>query len=226
MIGVLPFKAGMSRENEPESQVRFLGFFIPCDITLLGRWSIDWGGAFGRAGFVRLGGDRQVFSEWKKKSAEPGTLEILAPVTGEAVALAEVPDEAFAAGHMGKGIAIEPAEGKLIAPFAGEVVHVIKSRHAVMLEHAEGIQFLFHIGINTVSLKGEGFTSHVSVGDKVEAGQLLIEFNIEQIRAAGYPAITPIVVTNADEMVSSLEMYAGPVTAGRDVIFKAVLKSG
>lgn len=166
-----------------------------------------------------------MFSKWRKKSAEPITLEILAPVTGKVVALTEVPDEAFAAGHMGEGIAIEPAEGKLIAPFEGKVVHVIKSNHAVMIENAEGIQFLFHIGINTVSLKGEGFTSHVSVGDKVKAGQLLIEFDIEQIKAAGYPVITPIVVTNADEMVSSLEMHGGPVTAGRDTIFKAVLKS-
>lgn len=166
-----------------------------------------------------------MFSKWRKKSAEPITLEILAPVTGKAVALTEVPDEAFAAGHMGKGIAIEPAEGKLISPFEGKVVHVIKSNHAVMIENAEGIQFLFHIGINTVSLKGEGFTSHVSVGDKVKAGQLLIEFDIEQIKAAGYPVITPIVVTNADEMVSSLETHAGPVTAGKDTIFKAVLKS-
>lgn len=166
-----------------------------------------------------------MFSKWRKKSTEPSTLEILAPVTGKAVALTEVPDEAFAAGHMGKGIAIEPAEGKLIAPFEGKVVHVIKSNHAVMIENAEGIQFLFHIGINTVSLKGEGFTSHVSAGDKVKAGQTLIEFNIEQIKAAGYPVITPIVVTNADEMVSTLEMHAGSVTAGRDTIFKAVLKS-
>lgn len=166
-----------------------------------------------------------MFSKWRKKSAEPSTIEILAPVTGKAVSLSQVPDEAFAAGHMGQGIAIEPAEGKLIAPFEGKVVHVIKSNHAVMIENVEGIQFLFHIGINTVSLKGEGFTSHVSVGDKVKAGQLLIEFNIEQIKAAGYPVITPIVVTNADEMVSSLEMHDGPVTAGRDAIFKAVLKS-
>lgn len=166
-----------------------------------------------------------MFSKWRKKSIEPSTLEILAPLTGKAVPLSEVPDEAFAAGHMGKGIAIEPLEGKLIAPFEGKIIHIIKSNHAVMIEHTEGIQFLFHIGINTVSLKGEGFTPHVSVGDKVKAGQLLIEFDIEQIKAAGYHVITPIVVTNADERVSSLKAHEGSVSAGRDHIFSAVLKS-
>lgn len=166
-----------------------------------------------------------MFSKWRKKSIEPSTLEILAPLTGKAVPLSEVPDEAFAAGYMGKGIAIEPLEGNLIAPFEGKIIHIIKSNHAVMIEHTEGIQFLFHIGINTVSLKGEGFTSHVSVGDKVKAGQLLIEFDIEQIKAAGYHVITSIVVTNADERVSSLKAYEGSVSAGRDPIFSAVLKS-
>lgn len=166
-----------------------------------------------------------MFSKWRKKSAETKVVEVAAPVTGRAVPLSEVPDEAFAGGHMGQGIAIEPEEGKLIAPFDGTVVHVIKSSHAVMVENAEGMQFLFHIGINTVSLKGEGFNSHVSTGDKVKKGQVLIEFDISKIKEAGYPVITPIIVTNADEVASGLETLTGPVTAGRDVILKAVLKS-
>jgi len=166
-----------------------------------------------------------MFSKWRKKSTESKQVEILAPVTGKAVPLTEVPDEAFAAGHMGKGIAIEPTEGKLISPFEGTVVHVIKSNHAIMLEDALGLQFLFHIGINTVSLKGEGFTSHVNVGDKVKAGQLLIEFDIAKIVSSGYPTITPIIVTNADEVTESLEGLSGSVTAGQDVILKAVMKS-
>ncbi len=166
-----------------------------------------------------------MFSKWRKKSAENQVVEVVAPVTGRAVPLTEVPDEAFAGGHMGQGVAIEPTEGKLIAPFDGTVVHVIKSNHAVMVENAEGLQFLFHIGINTVSLKGEGFTSHVTTGDAVKAGQILIEFDIAKIKEAGYPVITPIIVTNADEVASDLEKIIGPVTAGRDVILKAVLKS-
>ncbi|RCX17061.1 PTS system glucose-specific IIA component [Fontibacillus phaseoli] len=166
-----------------------------------------------------------MFSKWRKKSAENQVVDMVAPVTGRAVSLKEVPDEAFAGGHMGQGIAIEPTEGKLIAPFDGTVVHVIKSSHAVMVENASGMQFLFHIGINTVSLKGEGFTCHVTTGDAVKAGQILIEFDIAKIKEAGYPVITPIIVTNADEVASDLEKITGPVTAGRDVILKAVLKS-
>lgn len=166
-----------------------------------------------------------MFSKWRKKTAETKVVEVAAPLTGRAVPLSEVPDEAFAEGHMGQGIAIEPTEGRLIAPFDGKVVHVIKSRHAVMVENAAGLQILFHIGINTISLKGEGFTSHVNVGDSVKAGQVLIEFDIAKIKEAGYPIITPIIVTNADELTSGIEQLTGPVTAGRDVILKAMMKS-
>ncbi len=162
---------------------------------------------------------------WKKKKEENVIVEIYAPVTGKVVALTEVPDEAFAGGHMGRGVAIEPAEGKLIAPFDGTVAHIIKSKHAIMLEHPAGLQFLFHIGVNTVSLKGEGFISHVTTGDKVKAGQVLIEFDIEKIKSAGYPVITSIIVTNADDVTSNLELINGPVQAGSTVILKAVIKS-
>ncbi|MCM3699016.1 PTS glucose transporter subunit IIA [Paenibacillus macerans] len=97
-------------------------------------------------------------------------IAISSPLTGQAVPLAVVPDEAFSGGHMGPGLAIEPSEGKLVAPFDGKVAHVIKSHHAVILEHPSGLQFLFHIGINTVSLKGEGFASRTAAGDEVKAG--------------------------------------------------------
>ncbi|WP_213618826.1 PTS glucose transporter subunit IIA [Paenibacillus sp. J22TS3] len=166
-----------------------------------------------------------MFSKWRKKHTEQQVLEILAPVTGTAVTLESVPDEAFAGGHMGKGIAIEPTEGKLIAPFDGTIAHVIKSKHAVMMEHSTGLQFLFHIGVNTVSLKGEGFISHIQTGDAVKAGQTLIEFDIEKIKEAGYPVVTPVIVTNADELTDTLENNLGPVQAGRDVVLKAILKA-
>lgn len=165
-----------------------------------------------------------MFTKWRKKNTESKRLEILSPLTGEAVPLTQVPDEAFAGGHMGPGLAVEPSEGRLVAPFDGKIVHVIKSSHAVMIEHPSGLQFLFHLGINTVSLKGEGFTAHVTVGDTVKAGQLLIEFDLAGIREAGYPAISPIIVTNAGEVTNSVETITGPVTAGGSVILKAVLQ--
>lgn len=165
-----------------------------------------------------------MFERWKKKSAV--NVEVKSPLTGVAVPLSQVPDEAFAAGHMGKGIAIEPSEGRLIAPFDGTVAHVIKTKHAVMLEEKDtGLQYLFHIGINTVGLKGEGYTSHVNVGDTVIAGQTLIEFDIAAIKAAGYPVVTPIIVTNADELSADVEEHTGSVTAGTDSVLSITLHS-
>lgn len=165
-----------------------------------------------------------MFERFRKKSAK--VVQVPAPLTGTVIPLSEVPDEAFAGGFMGQGVAIEPAEGRLVAPFDGTVAHVIKSKHAVMLEdNATGLQFLFHIGINTVGLKGEGYTSHVEMGDSVKAGQTLIEFDMDAIKAAGYPVVTPIIVTNADELASSVEGHTGNVTAGRDFVLSISLKS-
>lgn len=164
-----------------------------------------------------------MFSKWKSKKQQ--TLEITSPLTGTAVPLDQVPDEAFAGGHMGKGLAIEPADGKLIAPFDGVVAHVIKSKHAVIVEHENGLQFLLHIGINTVGLKGSGFTSHVNTGDKVKAGQTLIEFDIEAIRAAGLPTVTPVIITNSEDKVEQMETKLGAVTAGQTEILSVTLKS-
>lgn len=121
-------------------------------------------------------------------------LELISPLSGTAVSLEQVPDPAFAEKQMGEGIAIEPSEGKVYAPFDATVAHVIKSKHALILEHASGVQVLIHVGINTVSLKGSGFTTHKNIGDKVQAGELLLEFDMEAIRAAGYPLITPIII--------------------------------
>ncbi|WP_110931580.1 PTS sugar transporter subunit IIA [Paenibacillus bouchesdurhonensis] len=164
-----------------------------------------------------------MFERFKKKSKKE--VEVQSPLTGIAVPLSEVPDEAFAGGYMGQGVAIEPSEGRLIAPFDGTVAHVINTKHAVMLEdNATGLQYLFHIGINTVGLKGKGFTSQVEVGDSVQAGQTLIEFDIDVIKAAGYPVVTPIIVTNADELASSVEGQTGNVTAGRDFVLNISLK--
>ncbi|MHA6531945.1 PTS sugar transporter subunit IIA [Paenibacillus sp. BAC0078] len=163
-----------------------------------------------------------MFSKWKSKKeekrAEAAILNISAPVSGQAVPLSGVPDETFAGGHMGKGVAIEPIEGKLIAPFDGVVAHVVKSNHAVILEHPSGLQLLLHIGIDTVSLKGSGFTSHIASGDNVKAGETLIEFDLEAIRTAGYRTITPVIVTNSGEFVQGVDCHYGEVAAGREII--------
>ncbi|MDP4099037.1 PTS system trehalose-specific EIIBC component [Paenibacillus sp. P96] len=152
-------------------------------------------------------------------------LEIKSPLTGKTVELSEVPDPAFSSGAMGQGIAVEPAEGKITAPFDGVVAHVIKSKHAVMLEHVSGVQILIHVGINTVSLKGSGYTVHVQEGDVVKAGQLLLEFDRERIRAAGHPLITPIILAGGQERIERVEQIAqGEVRSGQDIVLKVHLK--
>lgn len=152
-------------------------------------------------------------------------LEVLAPVTGEAVMLEQVPDPAFAERQMGQGIAIEPTDGKIVAPFAGTVVHIMaNSKHAIILEHATGVQILIHVGIDTVGLKGEGFHVHAQTGDQVTAGQLLLEFDRDIIRAAGYPIITPIIVPDGQDMIESIEELPGTVADLNAMILKIHLK--
>lgn len=158
-------------------------------------------------------------------SQEPvNILELAAPLSGTAVPLAQVPDPAFAEGQMGQGVAIEPSEGKVYAPFDATVAHVIKSKHALILEHASGVQVLIHVGINTVSLKGSGFTQLKNIGDKVKAGELLLEFDMDAIRAAGYPVITPIIIPAGQEMVEKIEEKTGPVAAKQTSILTIHLK--
>jgi len=151
-------------------------------------------------------------------------LELISPLSGTAVSLEQVPDPAFAEKQMGEGIAIEPSEGKVYAPFDATVAHVIKSKHAFILEHASGVQILIHVGINTVALKGSGFTTHKNIGDKVQAGELLLEFDMEAIRAAGYPLITPIIIPAGQDMVEKIEEKTGPAAAKQSSILTIHLK--
>lgn len=133
-------------------------------------------------------------------------LDIVAPISGTLVQLEQVPDPAFSGKHMGEGIAIEPSEGKLYAPFDGTVAHVMdKSKHAIILEHASGVQLLIHIGLDTVSLKGQGFTLHVKSGDSIQAGQLLIEFDIAMIQSSNLSVITPVIVPDGIEHIQLIQ---------------------
>lgn len=125
--------------------------------------------------------------------------EVVSPLNGEVIALSEVKDAAFSSGALGHGVAIEPSEGKLVAPVAGTVSALFPTKHAIGITTDAGADLLIHIGMDTVQLEGKFFTAHVSQGDYVKPGQLLIEFDMEQIKAAGKPLTTPIVVTNHKE---------------------------
>ncbi|BCP58477.1 PTS beta-glucoside transporter subunit EIIBCA [Streptococcus parasuis] len=123
-------------------------------------------------------------------------IQLISPLTGEAKDLSQATDLVFSSGVMGKGIVIDPSEGKLFAPVDGEVSVLFPTFHAIGITTSTGIELLMHIGMDTVGLEGKGFTAHVKQGDKVKAGDLLIDFDIAVIKAAGLVAETPIIVTN------------------------------
>ncbi|GJM71900.1 hypothetical protein HMSSN036_41160 [Paenibacillus macerans] len=152
-----------------------------------------------------------------EKPAQEARLEeemIASPMTGRILPLSAVKDEAFSSEAMGKGAAIEPAEGKVYAPVGGTVTAAVRTGHALGILSDSGAELLIHIGMDTVKLKGQYFTKHVQEGDRIEQGQLLVEFDLEAVQAAGYAVTTPIVVTNTDRykqlnVTDELQIIAG-----------------
>lgn len=132
-------------------------------------------------------------------------IEILSPLKGDVLALEEVNDEAFSSLAMGKGVAVNPEEGVVVAPFDGTIEMLFKTKHAIGIKSVDGIELLIHIGIDTVKLEGKYFETFVEMNDKVEKGQKLIEFDIEKIKAAGYQCVTPIIVTNTIDYLEVVE---------------------
>ncbi len=131
--------------------------------------------------------------------AEPATATVVTlapPVSGAVIPLDQVPDKTFASGMMGPGLAIEPSDGHIVAPADAAVVTVFPTGHAIGLRLTDGTEVLIHVGLDTVKLKGDGFTPLVKAGDTVQTGQPLLEVDLETIRAAGYSTLTPVVVMN------------------------------
>lgn len=144
------------------------------------------------------------------------------PLSGKVLPLSDVPDKVFSSGAMGKGIAIDPEKGELIAPADGEITTIFPTGHAVGLTTKDGIEILMHIGMDTVELEGQGFETFVKQGDQVKAGDLLVRFDIEAIKAAGYSVITPIVITNTEHFADVLELNQEELIASED--FLAIVK--
>ena len=135
-------------------------------------------------------------------------------LNGTVVPLADVKDEAFASGVLGDGIAIEPSDGELVAPADGEISSTFETHHAVGMTTADGAELLMHIGIDTVKLGGKHFTYLVNEGDKVKKGQPLIRFELEAIKAEGYPVTTPLIVCNTDDYAAVAAKASGTVKQG------------
>ena len=135
-------------------------------------------------------------------------------LNGTVVPLADVKDEAFASGALGDGIAIEPTDGELMAPADGEISSTFETHHAVGMTTTDGAELLMHIGIDTVKLGGKHFTYLVNEGDKVKKGQPLIRFELEAIKAEGYPVTTPLIVCNTDDYAAVAAKASGTVKQG------------
>ena len=141
-----------------------------------------------------------------------------AHMNGAVVALADVADEAFASGAMGDGVAIEPAEGKLYAPADGVIETVFETKHAVGMTTEDGVELLMHIGIDTVKLGGKHFEAHVAPDQKVKKGDLLVSFDMDAIKAEGYPLTTPLIVCNTDDYAAVKTLSSGTVENGADLL--------
>ena len=140
--------------------------------------------------------DSQAVDSAKSETEEE---EIKSPANGKVIPLSEVTDETFASEMLGTTVAVEPEDGKIVAPCDGEVLNVFDTGHAVCLTTQSGGELLIHVGVDTVKLEGKGFTKKVADGAKVHAGDILIEADLDVIRNAGYPATTMVILTNADQ---------------------------
>ena len=156
-----------------------------------------------------------MFNFFKKK--ETGHV-IGSPAKGKAVPLKEVNDPTFAEEMLGKGAAVIPEEGKIYAPADGEIGMVFDTLHAVSMTTDFGAEILIHIGLDTVKMKGDGFTGHVKAGDHVKKGDLLLEVDLEKVKTAGYDTITPVLVCNTPDYASVEGIQADAVNAGDDLI--------
>ncbi|WP_404451160.1 PTS system trehalose-specific EIIBC component [Virgibacillus necropolis] len=149
---------------------------------------------------------------------------IYSPLSGEVKQLEAVPDPTFSEKMMGDGLAIDPSDGKVVAPFDGEVVQIFPTKHAVGLQSESGVEVLIHIGLETVSLDGEGFQAHVKQGDQVKAGDSLVTFDLDFIKEKAESAITPIIITNGDALETLVKTNDKVVVGGESLLFNATFQ--
>lgn len=159
------------------------------------------------------------FGKLFSKSEKVNANHIYAPMEGKVVPITEVPDPTFAEGMLGNGVAILPTDGKVLSPCNGTVSMMFETGHAVSLVSDSGIEILIHVGLETVGLKGAPFKIAVKNDEKVKKGQLLMEADLEVIKAAGLPTITPVLVCNTDDY-STFDTVTGQDVTNADAVIK------
>ena len=167
--------------------------------------------------FAKLFGNKAEEEETAKFFGQSKT--VLAPIRGKVLAQADIPDETFAQGILGPGCGIEPTGDTVYAPFDGKVTSIAPTLHAVGLESTEGIELLIHIGMDTIALRGSGFTPLVREGQAVKAGTPLLNVDLDAIRAAGLSTESAVIVTNADDL-PKLHIIAGGIVSTGTPLFK------
>lgn len=158
---------------------------------------------------------------WKQR---PVLIGAAAPVAGRLFPLREVNDDNFSRGYLGDGVAIEPSNGCVVAPFDGIVSHIAEANHALLLKHESGLQLLIHIGIDTVDLRGKGFDMQVNVNESVRLGQPLVQFDLPLIRKAGYPACAIFIALGGGQLLATIDCDYRNVTIGEPDAFRINLQ--
>ncbi len=154
-----------------------------------------------------------LFDVFKKKG-----ITIVSPMKGKCVGIKEVSDPTFGDEILGKGVAIIPEDGKVYAPADGVITTMFPTGHAVGMTTNEGVELLVHVGLDTVALKGDGFNIVAKEEQRVQKGDLLMEADLDKIKAAGYDVITPVVICNTDEYSEVIGLTDTDVSAGDDII--------
>ena len=186
--------------------------------------AISFFGAIALVQIVGIG-EKETNEEKQDKKIEEGqpilnmgVNVIKSPISGKVIELEKVDDPVFSSGAMGKGIAIEPMDNKVYAPFNGTIEFIAETKHAIGLLSEDGVEVLIHVGMDTVKMQGRGFNVKTSVNSKIKAGNLLLEFDRNAIEKEGYSLITPVVITNADNYEDNVLCINEEVKNGREII--------
>ena len=187
----------------------FVMFLVACLVAFVGAAILTW----------TIGYKDEDPAEETSTEQTVGEKEVVAsPLTGKVVPLTEVKDEAFSGELLGKGVAIDPTEGTVVAPCDGTVTVLFPTKHAIGIVTEHGAKLLIHLGLDTVKLEGEYFTAHIAQGDKVKKGQLMVTVDLEAVKAAGYSMVTPIIVTNTPDYLDIVAMSSTSVNKEEELL--------
>lgn len=161
---------------------------------------------------------KQLLKQNTHSKEEKQQEKIFCPITGTVIELEQVQDEAFSGGMLGEGFAVDPEEGKLFAPVDGIIAAVFRTKHALAMQSKDGAEVLIHIGLDTVKRDGKGFRMKIEAGQKVKKGELICEFDLEDMKADGYVMTTPVVISNNEEYASIALERIGECNAGEEIL--------